>query len=222
MERPILMTPENAQKVHDGRKTQTRRIVKYEITGPNPPNASIFDVYDGVGPLRKWVGAFGLDGKGIERLCPYGVVGDRLWIRERFIPLRGCGQLCKRIDDATYILFSNGDQLYRKDGHLCPGPKKYAEGAWDRVKFRPAIHMPRWACRTVVELTEVRVERLNDISREDAKAEGLWPGANGLEQAAGRSWGNAQLAFQALWESIHGKDAWSLNPWVWVLGFRKV
>jgi len=90
-------------------------------------------------------------------------------------------------------------------------------------KRRPSIFMPRWASRITLEITGVRVERLNEISREDAKAEGLWPSpGNGLEMVNGGPYGNAQLAFRALWESINGPGSWDANPWVWVVEFRRV
>ncbi len=132
------------------------------------------------------------------------MIGDRLYVKEGL--------------EKT----STGDRMqYRRDKvHLQPPVMGGAYGwRWRRDNLSP-LYMPKEAARLWLEITGVQVERLTCISRDDAKAEGMWPGANGLEQAAGRSHGNAQLAFQELWESIHGAGSWDLNPWVWVIGFR--
>ena len=116
--------------------------------------------------------------------CPYGQPGGRLWVRETF-------------EDCESALHSC--VLYRADGGT-PG-----------TKWTPSIHMPRWASRITLEITGVRVERLQDISEEDAISEGTpfpcggWVGG-----------------YQKLWESIHGPGSWDLNPWVWVVEFKRV
>lgn len=91
---------------------------------------------------------------------------------------------------------------------------------YPQVKWVPSIHMPKKFCRLWLELTEVRVQRLQEISRGDAKAEGFLPGLNGLEQFGGKSYGNAQLAYRAYWESINGAGSWAANPFVWALSFQ--
>lgn len=207
-ERPILFTPENAQKVHDGRKTQTRRIVK-----PQPPykceyvinGASSHALCRSTDQPIKWVPPTPLSVD--HRLpCPFGTLGDRLWVREKWHPVKNYGQA----NGMKYVLFPDGGQKY-SDGTYCPNTiKEYAPGAWDNIKFKPSIHMPRWACRTVLELTEVWVERLQAISPDDARAEGCDDDMC------------AKGAFTELWESINGAGSWDLNPWVWVLTFKKV
>lgn len=129
-ERPILMTPENAQKCHDGTKTQTRRIVK----------------------LPAWSTEVAEDNAlSCVPFCPYGQVGDRLWVREA---------LCR-----------NGSVMTYRDGSLVM-QGDLVMPSWCERKTIPSIHMPRWACRTVLEITEVRVERVKDISPADALPEG--------------------------------------------------
>lgn len=178
-ERPILFTPDNAQKIFEGKKTQTRRIVKNPdyyscLTGDCP--------HDSQDECHKFMVA----------LCPYGLIGDRLWIREAWADLRGMGfgAPCawRGIEEA--------------DSKRCR--EEFG------VKWRPSIHMPRWACRTVVEIMDVRVERVQCITREDAQAEGVDVSTQHI------------AAFAAQWESIHGVGSWNLNPWVWCLTFRKV
>lgn len=188
-ERPILMTPENAQKCHEGGKTQTRRIIKPQ------PDGKIFHKYDGCWNSAHFEG---------EWICPYGVVGDRLWIREAFAW------------PGEEVLIYRGNP-----GDMDVVRHWMARENGPKVKWTPAIHMPRWACRTVLELTEVRVERLQDCSTEDAISEGAET-FEGECELRDKRLTKAQLQFAALWESINGPGSWGLNPWVWVLTFKKV
>lgn len=176
-ERPILFTPENAQKVHEGVKTQTRRIVK-----------DFGAFHNGV---LHCGGKHGL----AKAICPYGQVGDRLWIREAFC-------LCGEEGSKT--------PLYRGQ---CEEYKSL------KPIWKPSLHMPRWACRTVVELTEIRVERLHDISPSDALAEGIFCPEVGYAQHGDRA---PVLLYRSLWASINGQESWGQNPWVWVLTFKRV
>lgn len=177
-ERPIVMTPENAQKCHIGAKTQTRRLVKLpawstEVTEGNARSCVPF--------------------------CPYGQVGYRLWVREAWVPC----------DECPY-------QIYRgQNVKNCPSCDASTSG----LKWKPSIHMPRFACRTVLEITEVRVERVKDISPADALAEGVFCPEVGYAQHGERA---PVLLYGFLWESIHGAGSWEKNPWVWVIAFKKV
>lgn len=178
-ERPILFTPENAQKVHVGTKTQTRRIMK---------NQDKLDI-----------------------ACPYGLVGDRLWVREAHALYRGAS-VPTGLSDATYCVFRDGGQSYKSGGYVDP-LREYAPGAFAHMKFRPSIHMPRWACRTVLEITEIRVEQVQQITYPDAIAEGMDttdPLVNFMD------W------WQNRWSEIHGSANWYANPYVWVLSFRRL
>lgn len=214
-ERPILMTPENAQKCHDGTKTQTRRVVKLPLDrgtwGPF--------LFEG----SKCTTAYGKPGDdmvcisnmktGKTIACPYGQVGDRLWVREAWAWPGEEAFLYKGIP-ADARLASE----WQKDLNCC------------QLKWMPSIHMPRMACRTVLEITEVRVERLQEISEEDALAEGVTRIDHGREyyfsamrdEPDHRNWVDPTDAYKELWESINGKGSWGLNPWVWVISFRRV
>lgn len=199
-ERPILMTPELAQKVHEGRKTQTRRILKGDGS----------DWETGLLEAGRWQEAI---------KCPYGVVGDRLWVRENGWerPLR------------TVKMLRDGADTWERfyyDALMIDGEADELK-SWG-FKRRPSIHMPRLACRTVVEITEIRVERVQDITADDIRAEGVkavWPEEDEPESAGGKYVTEGELLlsqWRQLWQSIHGKGSWALNPWVWVLTFRKI
>jgi hypothetical protein len=107
--------------------------------------------------------------------------------------------------------------VYRADGQ--PAPAFYDADDNLHCRWRPSIYMPRWASRILLEITNVRVERLQDISEEDARAEGGW---------RGRGFGNPDFAvspcdeFPTLWASVYGEESWLANPWVWVIEFKRV
>jgi hypothetical protein len=140
-------------------------------------------------------------------LCPYGQPGDRLWVREThsFVPdsdePAGCSQV---------LYAASGDGPY--------------------AKWRPSIHMPRWASRILLEITGVRVERLQDISEDDCWAEGIDACDGLLDDMAiyemarrmNRQFEEAAPTYAALWESINGAGSWGANPWVWVIEFKRV
>lgn len=207
-ERPILMTPENAQKCFDGSKTQTRRIIK--------PQPNIVHAWDG-----EWLATnqiFRNRAPGLR--CPYGVVGYRLWIREahQFDPP----------DDGTwgYTVFMGckGAPLEDIPSRFRTPAHCLYRGKWDGspLIWRPSLHMPRWACRTVVEITEIRVQRLNEISEEDAKAEGCINNLDEMVHGGDGVYANALGHFVRLWTSINGPDSWDANPFVWAITFKKV
>ena len=135
----------------------------------------------------------------IASFSPYGQPGDRLWVRETFI-------------DASSALHSC--VIYRADGD-----DQACGQSW-----KPSIFMPRWASRIMLEITDVRVERLQDISAADAQAEGIVPdGDGGWHLADTRHYmGDPISSYASLWEYINGPDSWEANPWVWVIEFRKV
>lgn len=142
--------------------------------------------------------------------CPFGGVGDRIWVRETW---------------ARYNIDQNSHDIAYRATTPADWPE---EGRW-----RPSIHMPRWASRILLEITDVRVERLNVISEEDARAEGVgiavWFAAKGVPESEWTSLGE-QGAMQAshinkfatLWESIYGAESWKANSWVWVIEFKRV
>lgn len=201
--RPILFSGPMVRALLDGRKTQTRRIVKAKdsdssrcITLPMlMKNVNEWRLQD-----CRW---FGIDGYDTLVFCdcPYGEVGDRLWVRETWS--------VKGYDSAKAFNESECHTAYRADGDESPFV----------TKWKPSIHMPRWASRLTLEITGVRVERLNAISSADAEDEGVT--LFGKDNRVGEET-LYQAAFRELWESINGEGSWASNPWVWVVEFKVV
>jgi hypothetical protein len=228
-ERPILMNEQSIGPILDGRKTQTRRVIT--------PQPVVGDEYSVWTDCKKWGNAvvkFTRHGyapphsfaESIARHCPYGVPGDRLWVREAW-------QLC-----------SHGSQL--------PGLKEFrtrylADGTLNWVKcgrdlavlkevgFKPSIFMPREFSRLTLEITSVGVERIQEISKQDAIAEGVdWRKCPMYQTEAQlrrmvKGWGTAMTVdyiggFKRLWNSINASPglSWSDNPWVWVVEFERI
>jgi hypothetical protein len=131
-------------------------------------------------------------------LCPYGQPGDRLWVRETFQRFTDDGEILYKADPAGFEAMNE----YKRDECL-------------EARWRPSIHMPRQLSRITLEITAVRVERLQEISEADAMAEGI-PHSEVSPPDMGR------FTFRHLWESINGPGSWDSNPWVWVIEFRRV
>lgn len=227
-ERPMLFSGSMVRALLDGRKTQTRRIIKPQ---PEPIPSDPGKHWWACNNVQMMVGIEGelRDEPGMAgSFCPYGGPGDRLWVRETFKiePTPGCsfGDFMmgrkhsaiykaddRRIDLSGEVVTGNGFVIDVGSEASDYPMEKY--GAW-----RPSIHMPRWASRITLEITDVRLERLNEISPEDAKAEGVgncgyaFPRGNHIDIES----------FARLWESINGPGSWDINPWVWALTFRKV
>jgi len=198
-ERPILFNADMVNAILDGRKTQTRRIVK-----PTKDR-------NGSGCQLAPCEIAGEVNCGDYALCPYGQPGDRLWVRENFLYLMhgdvtaGDIKYCASIDSRSAAGSKNPGYWWRK---------------------RPSIHMPRWASRITLEIVSVRVERLKQISERDALQEGIglvladnWPDPKAMSEAVAKS---RRAGFKLLWESINGSDSWDTNPWVWVVEFKRV
>jgi hypothetical protein len=190
-ERPILMSAPMVRAILAGTKTQTRRVVKPQPTHFNPAGVPRRANPDG--------------GASAVIACPYGQPGQRLWVREAWRGYETDDALPPRdIQRSTPVYFEATKSFYLgfdfKTG-----------------KLRPGMFMPRWASRITLEVTGVRVERLQSISDADAFAEGIQQCANeGLP-----SDGTARGTYRALWESINGPGSWDANPWVWCVEFRK-
>jgi hypothetical protein len=213
-ERPILFSAPMVRALLDGTKTQTRRVVK-----PRPDWAMgkrcMLQPHELAGEVNQ----------GEYSNCPYGQPGDRLWVRETW---------CGEIDGHTSQLIYNEDGntykcLYRADGHHVvlddgDGFTKTNKDGSEASPWKPSIHMPRWASRITLEITAVRVERLQDISKADAQAEGIVPdGDGGWHLADTRHYMDDPISsYASLWEYINGPGSWDLNPWVWVIEFKKV
>ena len=187
MEHPILFSGEMVRAIMEGRKTQTRRVIKPQ---PNDIRESPF-VKSGIE-----------DTHGYEIKRKYAP-GDRLWVRETWHQHSSDDDFC------------TGEIHYRAT-EICVG-----------TKWIPSIFMPRWASRITLEVVSVRVERVQDISEEDALSEGIsfWkPKEMDNRPFEENFWTNyPQFAFQNLWDSINAKRGygWDVNPWVWVIEFRK-
>lgn len=194
-ERPILFSAPMVRAILEGQKTQTRRIYK------NRKHPDFGCDMAGCELVRE-------QQHFIDRICPYGQPGDRLWVREAW-------QGDKHDFDAGIM------PLYR-------ATDERTEAGW-----RPSIHMPRWASRILLEVTAVRVERLQAISEADAIAEGIESVRNegkywrDYSNPAGRDCESMTAvtpveSYRTLWESINGQGSWAANPWVWVVEFNKV
>lgn len=186
----------------DGRKTQTRRICKLAMRDgmPEPEYQSLL------------------------KYCPYGQLGERLWGREswQYYDWSEEGEPCIRFasdnttkwpevhDDAWNDRLVEIWEVLSRDKNFGIDNR-----ARDR-RWRPSIHMPRWASRITLEVTGIRVERLNDISDSDSLAEGIYPTSTGLYL------GSAIAEYRKLWEQINGAGSWDANPWVWVVEFRRI
>lgn len=204
-ERPILFSAPMVRAILEGRKTVTRRVCKPQ------PSANAHTTCATGNPMGVWWET----GKDINR-CPHGQPGDRLWVREtwycdHFEVMRGPYlkpddlDIGEALDDGTLVYAADGLTPYEADQPI----------------WKPSIHMPRWACRILLEITAVRVERLQDISRADIRAEGLQcPPELASDDVSPnyRDWYPA--AWRELWESTGGD--WNANPWVWVVEFKRV
>jgi hypothetical protein len=198
-ERPILFSAPMMRAILSGEKTQTRRIVK-----PQPQaNTVTWGCTAGQG--------FGFSFGGGDRIrCKFGEVGDRLWVRETWRPqvIDADGQVRITCVDSCRDVYPPEDWRI---------PKSAERGNV------PSIFMPRWASRITLEITSVRVERLNEISEEDAMAEGMRL-LNGRYTFNDGLWEERTAidAFKALWHKINGEQSWLANPWVWVVGFKVI
>lgn len=203
----MIFNAEMVRALLSGRKTQTRRIIK-----PQPEATLSGSLYG------KWLSR-PLNGLLLPKIediaihCPFGVVGDRIWVRETFQgPLFDYDLMDSYCIDPTP--FEKPEFcVYKADG--VPAPEFYDADDELHCCWRPSIHMPRWACRILLEITNVRVERLKSISDGDAIREGC-------STADMMSGDCVADVFARLWASIYGSDSWNANPWVWVIEFKRV
>lgn len=213
-ERGMIFNGEMVRAILDGRKTQTRRIMK-----PQPAD----DIKSGVFPNPDVIGWESSlkhkHGTTTAHFCPFGTVGDRIWVREAF-------RVHSRATDvATLVYKANERNSWTEQTHRVP--VAVCNKPATPEKWTPSLHMPRWASRILLEITDVRVERLNTISEEDARAEGIIDGGCvNCGESEPCSCANPQPdatdAFAYLWQSIYGLENWIANPWVWVIEFKRV
>lgn len=214
-ERPILFSAPMVRACLDDTKSQTRRALRVQP----PVGTEWMNTYHHPKDAERpywWAGAGG-DLLDFSTPCPYGQPGDRLWVRESWMPDPPC--------DGTwgYTAWA-GSRI----GQIAAVPERFQHPAFcnyraswlhgtDGLRWTPGIHMPRWASRITLEVTSVRVERLQDISEKDAWAEGC----EGYDDdvTGGKS---GYSEFHDLWEQINGPESWAANPWVWCVSFRRL
>lgn len=223
----MIFNGEMVRAILDGRKTQTRRIMKTQPSDGFHPTHNGYDldlnahwytpgVVDKNGylqPAKKDV--FGVADENEGFTCPFGAVGDRIWLREAFQGPLVSEELLEEYRSYP-DKFENPEYCeYAADG----GPRPEYCDLDDNLRhgWRPSIHMPRWASRLTLEITCVRVERLRDLSEDDAKSEGITPPSGGVIPG----W-EYRINFRDLWMSIYGSENWEANPWVWVIEFKVV
>lgn len=227
-ERPILFSAPMVRAILEGRKTVTRREVK-----PQPPEGHKWRgwVVDStcsreIGTASWGDGTGALQRNSVYARCPYGKPGDRLWVRETW-------SADAQVDSIAPRDLSQGEPIqYPADGAFRQtGCSMIAPG-----KGRPSIHMPRWASRILLEITDVRVERLQDGEGETAyESRYIAEGINRIHQGDGDyafhpfksepgpgNWTDPFDAWRELWVGINGAESWNSNPWVWVVEFKRV
>jgi len=208
-ERGMIFNGEMVRAILDGRKTQTRRVIKDCTVGRDQISKFIQ-----IG--KKFIGCYPEDvPELIRECCPYGVPGDRIWVRETFQgPLFDFEQMEAYQEDSSK--FKKPEFcVYKADGK--PAPEFFDADDNLHCGWRPSIHMPRWASRITLEITGVRVERLASISDDDAGKEG-YP-ANPEPYGGGM---DKWLWFRQLWDSIYPDQSFKHNPWVWVIEFKRI
>ena len=213
-ERGILFSAPMVRALLDGRKTVTRRAVKQQ------PDVPVCDAipkrnFPHGRPTADWYWRpqhghlNGVPSQGWDFRCPYGQPGDRLWVREAWAA-------DAQLDAVAPRDLSQGEPiLYPADGVTrTSGCSMISQG-----RGRPSIHMPRWASRILLEITDVRVERLQDVSEEQSEAEGVdfLRAAPDFDETL-----TAKQLYEILWDHINGAGAWDANPWVWVVEFKRV
>lgn len=203
-ERPKVFSAWEVRAILDGSKTQMRGVVKSRSR--SRPESALRDEGDGWWPFESNDGHSVLcnDGNEYPMSCPYGAPGDRLWVRETWAP------------------HPDGDgAVYRATD---PGWDDSGSG----LKWRPSIHMPRWASRLTLEITDVRVQRLRDISDDDIRAEGVTGNAVAALRGVGESGADLEVNCSPIglwclgWSAINGEESWAVNLWVWAISFRRL
>ncbi len=229
-ERPILFSGPMVRALLDGRKTQTRRVAKL------PPRA--YPYWNGLLSEYRWVRETGSvrEPEGDALPCPYGAPNDRLWVRETW------GRTSNVNDEPDwprrpYTVLNGETVIYSADG-----PWQWCDGDGFRVErsmWKPSIHMPRLACRIVLEVVRVRIERVRAISYADAVSEGAvqlqppdkrdgmqywgFEGVPSLDPVRRRTFPTPQMAYENLWDTLNAQrgQGWRENPWVWAIDFKR-
>lgn len=226
-ERPILMSAPMVRAILEERKTQTRRTRGFNKFCANVPEGFAIDYFVEELP-GEWLAISDKEGGEFPSCfkpwvkCPYGKAGDRLWVRETFFEVyndqfQPTGKYCYAATHQGYVnvLDDDGGIKINKDGS-------------DASPWKPSIHMPRKASRILLEITGIRVERLQDISWEDCESEGILKKQEHDYTVYFDYLKNDYLAsnpkesYQSLIEKINGPETWEKNPWVWVVEFKTI
>jgi len=214
---PILFSTPMVQAIIEGRKTMTRRVMKPRLIES-----------DNCFHWNRWIN----QPFNNPECCPYGQVGDVLWVRETFFGYN-------EEDENKYLYFADS-----KDSRPFGFSDSYCANEWGISnkeiwpKWKPSLFMPKAACRIFLKITEIRVKRLQDISEEDAIREGIDSlvdhrlKSEPIRYASYCDFDNPKdpalytscpiNSFETLWQSINGKDSWEANPWVWVICFERI
>lgn len=228
-ERPILFSAPMVRAILDGRKTQTRRIMKPQPTLSGPLAFTSYSDDEGIEsfwtlaqqcPPGQDRAAFKREAYWWHVRCPYGKAGHLLWVRETWKywdwTSDGMPWIRYAADEKARLIERGLPDEGLEDiwADLSETANYDIDGAARDRKWRPSIHMPRWASRITLRVTGVRIERLQDIGRGDAMREGC-PFPNMANSTSPRDW------FATLWESINGGGSWDANPYVWVVEFER-
>ncbi|HDT5146522.1 TPA: hypothetical protein QHS21_002584 [Klebsiella michiganensis] len=205
LERGMIFNAEMVRAILDGRKTQTRRPVRFPVLDKNLGCELAGNELAGELSAGNYLNS------------AFGKPGDRIWVRETF-------RVHSRATDVATLVYKASvrnswtEQTHRVPVSVCNKPAK-------PEKWTPSLHMPRWASRILLEITGVRVERLNAISEENAASEGVAQFRGGFWKHYQPGWTQHQLSargsFVTLWKSIYDEENWQSNPWVWVIEFKR-
>ncbi|RIA19024.1 hypothetical protein DFO63_4142 [Stenotrophomonas sp. AG209] len=218
-EHPILFNGAMVRAILAGQKTQTRRAIKGIPWRPGcNPDFSQARAFSNAGEFR----IAGSQEMTTGFRCPFGQPGDRLWVRETWRPqtVHSCAMDTCDCDSVGVTFAADGEWVLHTWSQAPVPDSWYLPDAAARGNL-PSIHMPRWACRLMLEITDVRVERLQAIRPADALAEGAmaWAGEQDTP-VRDLDTGDERIAFSALWDSTGGD--WNSNPWVWVITFKRI
>ncbi|OAT46974.1 hypothetical protein [Providencia heimbachae] len=222
-ERGIIFNTEMVRAILDGRKTQTRSVVKGATSNHIFHGWVTSSIHSRDEGRACWSNnTLSMRGNSIRLHCPFGKIGDRLWVRETWQGPLLDYENANRFYEAPEPFQITENCVYKADATAVP---EYFD-ADDNLRqgWKSSSQMPRWASRITLEITDVRVERLQDISKQDAIYEGAPRGHHSIDVISkrfgfpdfSRSW------FAQIWMDIYGEDNWAANPWVWVIEFKRV